>query len=53
MKTLGKEGKVVFIFGLRRRPGQEQSLSKPVSAAGTTQQQEQAQEQQIAVILVT
>lgn len=37
MKTLGKEGQVVYIFGLKRRPGQEQSLSKPVSSRGWQQ----------------
>ena len=34
MKTLGKQGTEVYIFGLKRRPGQDPSLSKPVSYGG-------------------
>jgi hypothetical protein len=30
VKARGKEGKVVYIFGLKRRTGQAASLSKPV-----------------------
>ncbi|WIA11404.1 hypothetical protein OEZ85_011522 [Tetradesmus obliquus] len=30
VKTRGKEGKVVYIYGLRRRAGQAASLSKPI-----------------------
>eukprot|EP00878_Enallax_costatus_P019089 GHUV01020128.1.p1 GENE.GHUV01020128.1~~GHUV01020128.1.p1 ORF type:complete len:651 (+),score=201.01 GHUV01020128.1:688-2640(+) len=31
IKTLGKEGQVVYIFGLKRRAGQPPSLSKPIA----------------------
>jgi hypothetical protein len=35
VKTRGKEGKVVYIFGLKRRTGQAASLSKPVSSSSS------------------
>lgn len=36
VKTRGKEGKVVYIYGLRRRAGQAASLSKPVSSSSSS-----------------
>jgi hypothetical protein len=33
VKTRGKEGLVVYIFGLKQRIGQAASLSKPVSSS--------------------
>jgi hypothetical protein len=36
VKTRGKEGLVVYIFGLKRRAGQAASLSKPVSSRSSS-----------------